>query len=215
MPTIVDIVQEAVAQALRETWTVSVCVVRAKNGDGTVDVLPTIQRPIETSEGSWTAEELPVLPNVPIAFIVSAGVEITFPVEVGDTGIILHTTYSLSTWRQSADGTASVDPIDQRTHHPASAIYLPGLSVAALAPGYAADPDTVIKNKTGNFRVESAGLIKFGSNSSPGDFAALASKVDNNNTAIAAILAVAVKSDLTPVPTFTPVPVGSAKVAIE
>ncbi len=86
------------------------------------DCAPLLQARIETEAGFETVA-LPVVPNVPVVFPGGGEFRVTFPVKPGDVVLLVFSEASLDRW-QALDG---VQPGDERRHHLADAIAIPGL----------------------------------------------------------------------------------------
>lgn len=148
-------------------------------GSQTVDVQPLVRRPLRTRSGDVRSEDLPVLPNVPVAFMRGGGFFLTFPLAADDTGLILFTSRDMAGWRTSG---ALSDAQDLRTHNLTSALFLPGLH---SVPGQLGDPDDTnamlgASGGTGFVRVRSDRVEVCGNS----DAAALASRVNDIINAI-------------------------------
>jgi hypothetical protein len=87
----------------------------------TVDVKPLINKTYD--DGVILA--LPSVLAVPIIFPSAGGGVLTFPVQVGDTMLLVFSMRSLDEWLEGGGG--STTPIDVRTHYLNDAIALPGL----------------------------------------------------------------------------------------
>lgn len=175
-PTISEVIGAAVEGARARTWTISVGSVSSVNGDGTVDVDPGIEQPADTAEGATGYEKLPNIPNCRICYLQAGNAAITFKVDVGTTGMLLHPTYSIAEWRQGNGGAAQ--PADVRTHHLGQALFLPCVVVDSKTATYANDPDMVLEPGTN--------MIRLGGAAS--DFVALASKVNHELGSISSAL---------------------------
>lgn len=88
------------------------------------DVQPLIKERYTDESGAQQSRELPVIPAVPVQFPGAGGYRITFPVAVGDTGLIMFAEASLDKWLVSG---GTVDPAEERRHDLTDAIFLPGL----------------------------------------------------------------------------------------
>lgn len=88
------------------------------------DVQPLIKERYTDESGAQQSRELPVIPSVPVQFPGAGGYRITFPVAVGDTGLIMFAEASLDKWLVSG---GTVDPDDERRHDLTDAVFLPGL----------------------------------------------------------------------------------------
>ena len=88
------------------------------------DVQPLIKERYTDESGAQQSRELPVIPSVPVQFPGAGGYRITFPVAVGDTGLIMFAEASLDKWLVSG---GTVEPADERRHDLTDAVFLPGL----------------------------------------------------------------------------------------
>lgn len=88
------------------------------------DVQPLIKERYTDESGAQQSRELPVIPSVPVQFPGAGGYRITFPVAVGDTGLIMFAEASLDKWLVSG---GTVNPADERRHDLTDAVFLPGL----------------------------------------------------------------------------------------
>lgn len=93
---------------------------------------PMVKRALETINGGELVEELPTIPDVPVAFPRNRGFALTFPLEPGDRVLLLFSMRSIDTYLASSDD-QPVDPIDFRIHDITDAIALPGVFPDALA----------------------------------------------------------------------------------
>lgn len=128
----------------------------------TVDIEPMIVPPLPEGTDEDDGDEdapLPVLMNVPVMFPRAGGVEITLPVQAGDTMLIVWTDWDLGRWRASGDKRR---PISTAKHGVSGAVAIPGLYPSNASPA--------------GFSVAlTASAMEVGGNT---DAAALASKVD-------------------------------------
>lgn len=166
------------------------------NSAQTVTVKPQIQETFLDQNGVQQNEVLQAISGVPVQFSRGGSLRITFPVQQGDTGIIVVSDRSLDAWL-ALSAPADTAPADARRHELQDAIYIPGVNVAGDAWG-AADPS----------------CITIGSDTGSSDFVALASQVltqlDNIVTAfnqhVHPTAASGPPSVPTPVPTVIPIP---------
>ena len=87
-------------------------------------VQPLIKRGWIDEEGNRQSDSLPVVNNVPIVFPGGGGFRITFPIQSGDTCLLVFSSGSLDTWLSKG---GEVDPNDDRRHDLSDAIAIPGL----------------------------------------------------------------------------------------
>lgn len=71
-----------------------------------------------------TVLDLPIINNVPVIFLRSGNASLTFPVNKGDTGLIIFAERSLDTWLSKGGNTA---PLDTRRFDLSDGIFIPGL----------------------------------------------------------------------------------------
>lgn len=87
--------------------------------------------PVEYQETPAGTVETPSAPmtirGVPIVYPGAATAWVTFPVDTGSTGILIHTDRALLPWRESAVP-GPVDPVFGRTHNLGDAVFIPGLA---------------------------------------------------------------------------------------
>lgn len=89
-----------------------------------MNVQPLLKAQLRNEEGVVTADELPVLTNVPVAFPGGGGHRLTFPIKQGDTVLVVVAEASLERW-QKLGGLQESE--DGRRFHLADAIAIPGL----------------------------------------------------------------------------------------
>src|SRR5690606_32325968 len=163
----------------------------------TVDIEPMVIAPIPVGSDEDDGDEdapLPVLMNVPVMFPRAGGVEITMPVQAGDTMLILFTDWDLGRWRASGEKRR---PITTAKHGISGAVAVPGLYPSSAAGA--------------GFSVAlTASAMEVDGNS---DAAAKASTVDQNFNAVK----VALDALATAIPTthtYVPTGVASSKLKL-
>jgi hypothetical protein len=89
-----------------------------------------VRRSFIDEEGERQVERPPVIPNVPVQFPQGGGYRITFPLAVGDTGLLLFSDVSLDVWLSQG---GEVDPLDDRRFDLSDGVFLPGVRSFANA----------------------------------------------------------------------------------
>lgn len=148
----------------------------------TVDVQPMCKRQLFTADGEKVYESLPLLPGVPVCFPRGGGYVVTFPLQAGDTVVLVFSEAGLAEFLETG---SEAEPWDTRRHHISNAVAIPSISpdTAPLASGdnSARTAGIVIGKDGANEQIRFAsGSIKLGANAT--DFVALASLVNTNLT---------------------------------
>lgn len=113
----------------------------------TADVVPLVRHPVPQPDGSYTMEDLPVVPSVPVVMLRSGRMFVAPPLAAGDTVQLLVNTSAIGHWRA---GTGDVtDPGDLRRQHLAHAVAIPGLYVRSKALAHASTTDLVMGDDQG------------------------------------------------------------------
>ncbi len=174
-----DVIQAAVSASRADLATALPGKVERYNVDTqTADVRPMLKRQVPTPDGDDIAEELPVIPSVPVLHPAGAGWFFHVPLQAGDTVLLLFQQADASEWERT--GQLS-EPVDQRPHHLAHAVCIPGyrpqtMNVAELSPS------NVVLRRDGFITTWTASQMQVGGTA---DAVALASKVDAALQAIA------------------------------
>lgn len=90
----------------------------------TCSVQPLVYEGLYDETGTRQTERLPVVSSVPVVFPGSGAFSITWPLQPGDTVLLVFSSSSIDQW--IARG-GEVDPVDDRRHHITDAIAIPGL----------------------------------------------------------------------------------------
>ncbi len=122
-----EVINAAVRSHLAEVHTSLPARVVSYDADKqSVDVQPLLKRGYRDETGTRKAEELPVIPNVPLVFPGLGPWHIVFPVVVGDTVLVVFCENSIDSWLHSG-GQEVIDPKDDRRHTLNDAVAVPGL----------------------------------------------------------------------------------------
>jgi Phage protein Gp138 N-terminal domain len=151
-PTLSQIIEAAIETSKQEHWSALSGTVHAVLGQGVVDVIANSENPIPDELGNTQYESLPIIPNVRVLYPRSGSAAFTFPVKVGDSGLVVMLTLSDAEWRNGQPG----QPGDTRRDHLAFAVFIPGLFPDASPPQYADDPDVVIDSGASDIRLGGA-----------------------------------------------------------
>ena len=122
MSTINEVINSHIENALSEIHTAFPAqVLRYDATKQCADMQPVIKKKLRDD----SVLPMPVIHNVPIVFPSSGGALLSFPVNVGDTMLIICCERSLDAWL-SSDG-AQIDPQDTRKFNISDAVAIPGL----------------------------------------------------------------------------------------
>jgi len=134
-PTIEELVRMAMEARLRDVWVSLPGIVVSVSGV-TADIRPVIQRPVPTPDEDYLAEELPVIPAVPLLALAGGGFAISFPVAVGDEVLLVFCTMDPAEWLRTGE---VGPPPDRRIHSLAHAFAIPARMRTAVAAHSATD----------------------------------------------------------------------------
>lgn len=148
-PTLAEVIRRAIDARMIDVHTALPGRVESYDAaTQTADVKPLIKRVIRTRQGAPVEEPLPVIPNIPVVFPGAGEFFISFPVQVGDTGLIIFCERNLDRWRE-VEG-EDVNPGDQSMHPLSGATFHPGLRPSNQALGDA-DGTNMAFGKDGGF----------------------------------------------------------------
>jgi hypothetical protein len=141
----------------------------------TADIQILIDDFVETEADGIYTEQLPVLPNVPVAVYSGGGYFIHVPLEKGDTGLVIFQERATDYWHKTGK---QAPPLDYRRHALASAMFYPGGRASTTAIDEA-QAGMLVAGKDGGLQLRiSAGAIELGAKDSANlDYVALAAKV--------------------------------------
>ena len=113
----------------------------------TADIVPLVRHPVPQPDGSYTTEDLPVVPSVPVLMLRSGRMFFAPPLAPGDTVQLLVNTSAIGHWRAGAGDVT--DPGDLRRQHLSHAVAIPGLYVRRKALAHASATDLVMGDDEG------------------------------------------------------------------
>ncbi len=124
-PGLASVIAEAIRTSLVDVHTALPGRVESYDSSRQVaDVKPMLRRVIRRENMDRVAEELPVIPCVPVVWSRGGGAFVSLPLAAGDSGLLVFSEYTLDRWRSTGD---DVDPGDERRHDLSGAVFVPGL----------------------------------------------------------------------------------------
>lgn len=124
-PTLVDVIQSLAESRLADLHVAMPATVLSYDASNqSITAQPSVKRGYRDDDGVRQVEALPPITNVPVVFPGSGGFRVTFPVQAGDTVLLVFSEQSLDKWLVT--GTHS-DPGDDRRFAMSDAIAIPGL----------------------------------------------------------------------------------------
>lgn len=123
--SLADLLRQASAAALDGVYTSMPGVVQKYDAaKQTIDVLPAVRRwYVDSETGERVAEDLPVIPTVPVVFPAGGGYALTFPLAAGDPVTLVFSMVSAAEFLETGQITL---PLDTRTHCANYPVALPG-----------------------------------------------------------------------------------------
>jgi len=179
-PTDAEILTEAIESKLLDVHTALPGVIQKYDATTqTADIQIQLKRVLLNDNEELVSEDLPVLPNVPIAFPRSSNFFISFPLAAGDFVFVIFSELSLDVWRSKG---SLCSPGDARRHSLTGGVAIPCLypNSVALSNAHASDmvlgEDGVDNNRV---HIKSGGAVEVTSNATAlaDDFVAMAAKV--------------------------------------
>lgn len=203
-PSLADVIEEAIeSHSLRLHTALPGVIKEWDPTTQTASVKPAVQQSVRDLKGRHIFEDLPLIYDVPVMFPRTLAGYITFPIAVGDTGLLVFPELDPGQWRYSDPSAAPRSAGDQRRHDISGAVFIPGLYQNAHAVSDFDSTSVVIKAEDGD--------VKLGGPTAS-DFVALSSKVDQALLMISRLLAglqVNEPGTITPIPGALWNPVGS------
>jgi hypothetical protein len=125
-PGLGEVINRAVARGQAELRVSTPCVVVSYNvSQQTVTVQPQIADAYLDENSDLQFEMLPQVSGVPVHFPSGGNLRITFPIQPGDTGMIVVCDRSIDAWKSSG---GTQQPVDARRHHIADAWFECGVN---------------------------------------------------------------------------------------
>lgn len=146
------IIRRQIGDAIRGLRVAFPAAITAVEADQTVSVQPALQ----VRYAGRPPSNMPVIHGVPVIMPQGASYRASWPLAVGDTGLVLVADRSLDAWLAGAGGV--VDPSDTRAHHLADALFLPGL-VPSAKQTHDTGTDLVLGNGMATVRLKKNGHI--------------------------------------------------------
>jgi len=122
----------------------------------TAEVVPVVRSAAPNLDGSTTPEDLPVIPNVPVAWPRAGGYYLHFPLTVGDHVLLVFSEAAIAQWRGSGE---TSDPGDLSRHDLSYPFAIPGIAPDAQAFADAPESEAVIGvGSGGSLRVSESAM---------------------------------------------------------
>lgn len=125
-PQLGEVVNRAVARGQAEVRVSEPCVVLSYDANNqTVSLQPQIADAFLDDDGVLQFKVLPVVNGVPVHFPSGGGLRITFPIQAGDTGMLVVCDRSIDAWKSYG---GKQQPDDARRHHLSDAWFEGGVN---------------------------------------------------------------------------------------
>lgn len=109
-PTLAEVLRQAIDSRICDVHTsLPGRVVSYDRSTQRADIEIVVRSAVETSDGSYAEEELPVLPDVPIAWLRGGGVSLQLPLRAGDHVWVMFSEVALGNWRVSGQTSSPGD----------------------------------------------------------------------------------------------------------
>ncbi len=146
--TLEGLIRLAISNSMLSVHTSMPAIVVSVNSDGTVDLSPAVKR-VRHDDSEY---ELPIIPTVPVSYPSSKAYEISFPMSVGDEGLLIFSERDISGFLST--GKVSRPPV-LRKHDLTDAIFFPTMLSDTERPEVGAG--LILKDKLSNASIELAG----------------------------------------------------------
>lgn len=155
-PTLAEVISGAIDSRLLDAHTALPG--RIKSYDATTqtaEVVPVIRNAAPRKDGGIALEDLPVIPNVPIAWPRGGGYYLHFPIAPGDHVLLVFSEAAIGQWRATGE---TSEPGDVRRHSLSYPFAIPGISPDADAFTDAPESEALIAvGSGGSLRVSAPG----------------------------------------------------------
>lgn len=134
----------------------------------TCECQPLIRERLKMSNGEYSGVDLPLLLDVPIVFMGSANYSITFPLSVGDEGLVIFADMCIDSWWQSGD---IQDQFEVRRHDLSDAFFIPA-QMSQMKKYTSVDQSNLeLKNRSSGtgIKITNTGVVITGTLSVSGD----------------------------------------------
>jgi len=159
MNSLLVAVQTALKGLQPNIWTAMPAMVVAGSGGSssfnpakmTVSAQPTVQARVKTPTGEWIPATLPVHPDCPVIFPGGGGFYLTFPLAVGDEGLLVYASRCIDAWWQSG----GIQPqAEVRMHDLSDGFFLPVCFSNPNVPPDISTNSVQLRSKDGSTYVE-------------------------------------------------------------
>ena len=124
------------------------CVVETFNGNGTVNATPAIKRVLVENNEEIT---LPTLSEIPIIYPSVGKYRITFPIEIGDEGILVFSEREINQFVEKGEVTR---PLMYRKHNISDAVFIPALISQGKRNNVSSSEGLVLEEINGGAKIE-------------------------------------------------------------
>lgn len=154
-----EMLRAAIEQHMSRMWTSAPARVLSFDPGGSgkgpsVNLQITTKGFVKQPDGTQKAVDLPVLQSVPVHYPSGGGMNITFPIAVGDEGMVTFTSRAPDTWQQSG---GDQQPSDASTHSLSNGYFQPGLRSNPRAIPNISTTQTEIRSDDGNTKIGLSG----------------------------------------------------------
>ncbi len=142
-PRLESLIEGAIVAELGKFWTALPGRVEAFDQDDCLaDVQPMVKRVYLAEDGEYEEERLPQVRFAPVHFPGGPANQLTFPVKVGDLGVLVFTSASLDNFLATGH---EVKPFDRRKNTLSDAVFFPGLHSMVGPPSDYSNDAVVLK----------------------------------------------------------------------